>query len=364
MGTGQTKELREYLEALKRQRIAAPDSITEKVVYYKSQRAKAAAIQELTELQLANQLDDTHWLEVTQRGIINTNGVLPSVDYTTTLQARLDRRRFRARAIPWTLIDPLDELIHTVGFKQLGLVIAPYKRGKSMFLLWLAQAYALQGLDVLYITLEDPLNVVEDRLDAIVTHLQTKRLSAYPQTTTKRFQRFCVMSQQHIEIIDGTGSAVTVSKLEQYINQKRSEGFIPNALLVDYDEKLRPEKAHRERRFEFDEIYSDFQILLSKYNLLGWLAAQTQRDTRGLKILSGDRAAEDIGKVRKAFCSLALGKGDWTDNSIYVWVAAHKTDKMEVGCEIIPDYQRACIFDREATLAAFKAQAATNGTAP
>ena len=76
-----------------------------------------------------------------------------------------------------------------------------------------------------------------------------------------------------------------------------------------------------------------------------------------MKILSGDKVAEDIGKMRKVTCGLSLGKGEWTEDSIYLWVAASKVDRMDVGCEIVSDMRRMLIFDREATRKAMKEHA-------
>ncbi len=67
--------------------------------------------------------------------------------------------------------------------------------------------------------------------------------------------------------------------------------------------------------------------------------------------------AEDIGKVRKVTCALSLGKGELTDKSLFVWVAAHKNDNMDIGCEIVPDLSRGLIYDRDATRAAMKENA-------
>ena len=56
-------------------------------------------------------------------------------------------------------------------------------------------------------------------------------------------------------------------------------------------------QRYKEKRFETDDVYRGLRALNAKYNTIGWTAAQTQRDTRQLKILSGDKVAEDIGKI-------------------------------------------------------------------
>lgn len=351
LGSAQVVELREYVATLQKQKAAHPGALTEKVLRYKSQRLKAAALQEMTELQLAGQLTEEKWLELTRAALINGRNGKHSVNFFNTYENRITSRALgNSRVqIPWTFIDPLDEIVKCVGRKQLGLAIAPWKRGKSTFLVWLAIAYALQRLNVLYFTLEDALNDVEERLDAAITHIPVAVLNEYPQTYRKRFERFRSHTGPRIELVDGTDGGISLAVIEEIILQKREEGFFPDALIIDYDEKIQPARHLKEKRFEYDELYNGLNNLISKHNLIGWTAAQTQRDTRHLKILSGDRVAEDIGKMRKVVCGLSLGKGEWTEDSIYLWVAAHKHQPMERGCEIVPNLKESCIYDREAT---------------
>jgi len=358
LAANQVVALKEYIDTLNKVKTASPDAVVEKVVRFKSQIMKAAALQEMHDLQLTGNLTDEKWKELTDSGMKavngNTNG---TISYKDTVEDRIARRKLDAKSAraPWSFIDPLDSMVTLAGRQQLGLVVAPYKRGKSLFLLWLANAYVLQKLNVLYITLEDPRSVVEDRLDAIITNVPIKALNAYPSTIKKRFARFKKMLKTNIEIYDGTEGGVTIAKVEQLILSKRDEGFMPDALMIDYDEEIEPSRKFKDKRFELDDVYRGLRRLTSKYNLIGWTAAQTQRETRNMKILSGDKVAEDIGKMKKVTVALTLGKGDWTDNSYYIWVAAHKNDKMEIGCEIVPDLDRMLIYDREATRREMKA---------
>lgn len=352
LGASQVSGLRDYLLMLKGIRPAAPDSIIVKVTAFKSQVLKKAAIEELTELQLSGQLTDERWDEIGNRVTAVSNAVRLVPDpYLDTLESRIDRRIADSRRvrIPWTFIEPLDAMVHTVGPKQLGMVLAPYKRGKSLFLLWMATALLLQRHNVLYLTLEDPRDVAEDRLDSIITSVPLKNLMIRPNTLRRRFERYKNLLHSGLHLVDGTGGGMTVAKISQIVKQECSAGFIPTALIVDYDEEISPSRTFREKRFETDEVYRQLRQLCANHYLIGWTAAQTQRDTRNLKILTGDRAAEDIGKARKVTCCISMGKGEWTSTAIYLWIAAHKTDKMDCGCTIIPDLERSIIYDREAT---------------
>jgi hypothetical protein len=355
MGASNVAELGTYIKAVQAIKLNAPDAITEKVVRFKTQRLQADAIDELSELQASGQLTIEKWDEISSKVHVAQNHTLDTINYHETMVQRNERRAdsLIRKPVPMSLIWPLDLLgggrSPLVGPKQLGMVLAPYKRGKSSFLLWLASAFVLQKLNVLFVTLEDPREIVEDRLDSIITSVPLKSLADSPNTLRRRFARYRSMVKSQIEVFDGTGEEVTVATLGKIVDMKRRDGFLADVILTDYDEKIAPSRAFREKRDASDDVYMSYQRMIAHERLIGWLAAQTQRDTRHMKILSGDRVAEDIGKVRKCHCCISMGKGEWTEESIYLWIAAHKTMRQEQGCEVVPDLERSLIYDHEAT---------------
>jgi hypothetical protein len=152
--------------------------------------------------------------------------------------------------------------------------------------------------------------------------------------------------------VDGTEGGFTVRQMEEIFLRERDRGFKADAIIIDYDDEIVPSRRYQERRLEFADIYRELRQLAGRYNIIVWTAAQTQRGTENVKILSSDRVAEDIGKVRKATLVLGLGKGDWGEDSIYIWVAKHKFDRQHVGCNIMPDKECMMIYDRIRTLEA------------
>lgn len=352
----QLKEIVEYSKlALKRQ-IPAPAAVTDKVVEFKKEVLKANAVERLIDLQSRGELTDEKWLEISREAIeLLSPNKYQSIDYFSSSEDRIDRRRFqRQDRFPYLLIPEFDIHMRAIARGHLGLLIAPYKRGKSLGLIHIARAYTVQRLNVLYITLEDPLLDVEDRFDAGITHLPIKNIGQLPKTFRKRFNQFRRHLRSRIKIVDGTEKHVTVADIEDWIDEERSRGFMVDAVIVDYDDEINPVKKHDDRRNAFAEIYRDMRKVASRKNVIFWTAAQTQRNTMGLKILSGDRLAEDISKVRKVGIALALGQGDWGEASIYLHVAAHKFDKQHFGCNIMTNKDKMLFYDPVRTAKALK----------
>ncbi len=354
MADRQVQEIRDYLKFLRVLKPESPAAISDKVIHYKRQRLKAQTIQEMVNLQSSGELTDEKWYELSRKAVSTfEHQEHLSTDYFENLANRMERRRLHnssSNHLPVLFIDPLDSLIRKMlGPGQFGTVLAPPKRGKSLFLEWIALAYVIQHLNVLYFTLEDPQSEVEDRFDAAVTRVPIHRLSEKPSTVQRRFRQYRRIVRSKLRIVDGTQGGVSVPRIEQIMLRERESGFMPDALIVDYDDEIVPTAKHKERRFEFADIYRDLRQLAARYQLIVWTAAQTQRGTESLKILSGDRLAEDYSKIRKVTVALGLGQGDWCPDSIYLYVAGHKHDIQHVGCHIVPDKSRMIIYDREKT---------------
>jgi replicative DNA helicase len=345
----QAQVLIEYAESLLKRKLVGTASIIEKAVEYKKDRLKAQTIQRIIEEQQAGTLTDERWAELSRKAleVVHGNG-LPISDYFNELDQRILRRSQQRNKYPLLLIEPLDDMIHTIARGEMGLVIAPYKRGKSLFLLWIALAYVIQRLNVLFITLEDPKEEVEDRLDMAVTGMSMPNLKKreYDPIVRKRFQSFRRLIRSKLSIVDGTQGTVSVRTIDDIIDQEREKGFLVDAVIVDYDDEILPPEKKEHRRFEFADIYANLRQLAARRHLFLWTAAQTQRNTEELRVISADKLAEDISKVRKVTMAISIGQGEWGEDSVYLHVAAHKTDKSQVGTNIYTRRDRGMFYDR------------------
>jgi hypothetical protein len=337
---------------LTRKKVVAVESITDKVVQFKREHKKALAVQEMIELQSRGELTDEKWLELSKQAIAELEGSSYAVsEYFEELSTRIDRRGLvKDNRFPVTLIEPLDAKVRAIARGHVGLVLAPYKRGKSLMLIWLAVAYVLQRLNVLFVTLEDPLLDVEDRFDACVTNLPIRKLATMPKTLKERFQFFKRLVRSRLKIVDGTERKMSIAAIEELWEDERNKGFMADVVIVDYDDEIAPVRKQPERRLELADIYRDMRQFASRKNVFFWTAAQTKRSTASKRILGGDDLAEDISKVRKVSFALSLGQGDWGEDSIFLWVAAHKFDRQHVGCNIMSCKERMMIYDRETTI--------------
>lgn len=354
LGEKRTHLLKLTGKQILKRNIAGIQAVTERLTDFKRNALFSQAIEELVTLHASGELTNERFLSAARSVVDFENQKKEAVtDYFDGLELRIERRQLGGgdERYPVFFIDPLDAITRGIAKGHLGCVVGPYKRGKSQFLIWLAIAYTIQKLNVLYITLEDPKEDVEDRFDAAVANLPIKSLHNKPKTLRKHFRLFKRVVRGRLKIYDGTDQGMTVRDIEQIWLQEREAGFIADAIIVDYDDEIRPSKKNPERRHEIAEVYRDLRRMGARHHLLVWTAAQTQRKTEDLKILSGDKLAEDISKARKVSCLITMGKGDWGPDSIHFYVAAHKFNKQHVGCTVFANRDNMLIYDRARTLA-------------
>lgn len=333
----------------------APDILVNRIQSYKTEKHLISAMNAMQNMITTGNLNVDEFMKIAREAVEKSgkNAERPVDIFSNRELERRIARRFiqqRTQRFPSLLIDPIDREIRIIARKHLGLILAPYGRGKTLFFIWLALAYTMQGLNVLHITLEDPREDIEDRFDAAITSLPMLRLTDMPMRVRERFRQFTRRMKSRLKVYDGTDGQTTVPVIEHVFERERNRGFVADVILVDYDDEIRPVKARQERRFEFAEIYKDYRAMLARHDLIGWTASQTSRASEEMQIISGQMIAEDISKVRKASFAMSLGKGNWGPSSYFLWIAKHRYDKDKLGAHILSDKDRALFFDREPSL--------------
>lgn len=347
------RHLCDFADAIQEETLEAVDAVQDKVFQYKKEQAKQFAIEELFDLQEKDQLTDDRFLEICQKAVETTaNSTYKAVEIFNEVDKRIARRLIQSdRRFPILFIDPLDEKVRAISRGHVGMLIAPPKRGKTLGLIHISLAYALQGLKGLYFTLEDPVEDIEDRYDASISNLPIGELSLLPKKLKRRFERYKRLVRGNLKIIDGTEGGMSMRMVETIYEAERNKGFHADFIIVDYDDEIVPPRKHKDRRQEFSDIYREIRQFSSRSQVLFWTAAQTNRKKIDKKIITGEDLAEDYSKIRKVSFALGLGKGDWhPDNGVYVYVAAHRNDRQFIGWNILTDKTRMVFYDREATL--------------
>lgn len=355
VGERQRKALLNYIRVVKKQTLEAGNVLVERVGEFKKEMARRDALDTLTQLQADGELTDELMME-TCRTVLDVmtmedqrpTDFLKDEEADMRIQRRMKAQRNRP---PLFFIDPLDRLVVGCKRKELGVILAPYKRGKSMMLIHMALAFTVQRLNVLHVTAEDPKATVEDRFDAAMASLPIKKLTEKQDVFLTRFRRLRRILRGRLFVADATEGQCKLSWLEERLQELREQGTMIDVLIVDYDDEIEPPQRSKERRLEFAAIYKGLRRLAARWDMVVWTAAQTKRGTEEKKTIRGDDAAEDISKLRKVTMALSIGNGeDVHPRGLYLYVAAHRNDQKHVGTYIVHDQDKSVFYDRPSTM--------------
>lgn len=183
-----------------------------------------------------------------------------------------------------TGIREIDQRIGGGGYrKQLTLFSANSGGGKSVMLTNMAVNYSLQGMNVLYLSLELPEDQIYLRAASILTDLSIEKwrdqidsfVSGIIQTKTNG------AGSLKIKRIKGNCNCLDIrSYLKQYEIKHK---FLPDVLVVDYLDKMTPNsgKGNKSVSEQDKEKTEELAELLLDYNMIGFSASQQTREAIG-----------------------------------------------------------------------------------
>mgnify|MGYP005821689475 CR=1 FL=1 len=191
--------------------------------------------------------------------------------------------------------------------KELAMVVAPPGVGKSLFLVNQGVQSMMEGRKVLYVSLEMSEDKIAQRFDSVMTLIPQPKLRepAMQITLKERLQLFKEEFEGSDLVIKEfpTGCA-TVNDIRALLVQlKNYEDFVPDLILVDYLELLRPTKEIQHEYVAQQRISEDLRGLAMQQNILLWTATQTNRMGTSVKIITDNELGDSYGKIRTCdFC--------------------------------------------------------------
>lgn len=277
--------------------------------------------------------------DATQKGVdILSLGQDYFKEYQDRLARRLDQDEIRKVA---TGIPALDELLYGgIKNKQLGLIAGGTGRGKSVFLQWLARVALLLGKNVVYFTHELAEDDVAERFDSMFSRVRPAELVS---SNTEVFTALAGMSARYsgkLMIKEWPADECTVPMLKTYLMQLTSINVMPDLVIVDYLDLLKPHRTYNDTYQELDSITKALHGLAKSMNTRIWTATQLNRS--GLQAETPDESSM-AGSLAKLFTVdisifMAQTKEEREDETMRLWLAKSRNGPAGRIVEIDTDY--------------------------
>ena len=168
----------------------------------------------------------------------------------------------------------------------------------------------MENRKVLYISLEMSEDKIAQRFDSVTTLIQQKNLKGKFTTVTERLEVFQTKFPDSRLIIKEfpTGLATVNSVRSLLVQLKNYEDFVPDIILLDYLELMRPTREGLAEYQAQQRISEELRGLAVENNILLWTATQTNRQGRSVKLITDSELADAYGKIRTCDYAISLNQ--------------------------------------------------------
>jgi replicative DNA helicase len=225
--------------------------------------------------------------------------------------------------------------------KELAIVVAPPGVGKSLYLVNQGAKSLLEGRNVLYISLEMSEDKIGNRFDSVLTLLKNSKLKE-PGTQLKLHERLGIIKEKtpgRLIIKEFPTGAANVNNVRALLIKLRlHKNFIPDLIIVDYLELLRPNRIIDSEYMAQQRIAEELRGLASEHKCLVWTASQTNRQARKVSIITDAELGDSYGKIRPADWVISLNQSqeEYDKGQVRVYVLKARDSKQHylVPCSV------------------------------
>jgi replicative DNA helicase len=242
-------------------------------------------------------------------------------DYMKDFEARFEKKARNPVTTGW---DPLDDISKGgLGKGELGVVIAPTGAGKSMVLVHLGSKALQEGKNVVHYTLELADTVVANRYDSCITGYHLNDITAFKE-------------QIYDELKDLPGKLIvkeyptrsaTIQTIKNHIEKMKNQDFIPDMIIVDYADLIKPEGSSKEeKRHQLEAIYEELRGISQEAGCPIWTASQTNRSGLNAEVITMESISEAFNKcfVADFIFSVSRTVDDKNTNGGRIFIAKNR----------------------------------------
>lgn len=246
-----------------------------------------------------------------------------------------------------TGLDHLDEAMNGgLCAGELGVILAPPKRGKSITLINITVGVMSQSKNVVYYSLEMSDFKVLRRLDYRMAMQGLDVLKQLPKKFSRRLGKMAAGHPGDVLVKSYPTRTCTASMLRSHLSRVIGQGFNPSAVIVDYGDIMAPERRiGGEHRHEIAGQFEDLRKLAGEFQIPVWTASQANRGALSKTTVRMEDISEAFEKVAIADAVISLCQTDQEslDGKMRLFLAALREAQQykTISCKV--DFDKAFI---------------------
>lgn len=209
----------------------------------------------------------------------------------TNIQTRYTAESRDVISTPWDVIN--DITAGGLGKGDLVVLVAGPGGGKSTSMMNVGINAVKSGRTVIHFTLELYEDYVGKRYDSILTGIPTVNLDMHLDTVADNISKLTgKLYVKHYPT--KTASTLTI---KSYLDKLKLLGVVPDMIIVDYADLLRPSITRQKRHEELEVTYEELRGIAGEYSCVVLTASQATRDSEEAEIISGDLISGAYAKL-------------------------------------------------------------------
>jgi intein/homing endonuclease len=214
----------------------------------------------------------------------------------------------------------------------------------SFSMLHSAAAAILDGKNVLFVSLENSLEVTTDRFDAHITGIPVNMLEHQANDVERKLLQHRQnnrLGKLHIEEFPiGTWRPMDADRL---IQRYKANGVIFDELVVDYLDIMRPNHKSKDPIEDSKSVWMDMRAIAQREHVAIVTATQTNRGGFKAVVADATHVADDINKIRIADLVISINRdeNDRAANEAKLHMAAGRNQEDGITFRVSQDLARA-----------------------
>lgn len=185
---------------------------------------------------------------------------------------------------------------------ELGMIMLPSGKGKSIFLLNVAANALIQGYNVCFLSLEMSEREIRNRFSSFFTGISTKYLEKMKNSEIgeKIKANYRSVTLGNLLIKTFPMRSIRARGMETHIKTfSKKDNWFPDLIVVDYLDVVRP-SSKKETHEQLGEISEELKALAQRFDRPLWTASQVNRAGAQKEIVKNEDSAGSYSKVYAA----------------------------------------------------------------
>ena len=195
-------------------------------------------------------------------------------------------------------------LMGGLGSGDLGIILGGPGTGKSWFLVNIGAQAVVNGLNVLHYTLELAEGYVGRRYDSLFTGVEMQQIGLHRAEVEKAIADL----PGRLIVKEFPMGKATAHTIENHVQKCKDMGFIPDLIIIDYIDLMKPNRTRNDAKEELDDIYSSIKGMAREMNVPIWSVSQVNRTAAKDDIVEADKIAGSYNKIMIADFAMSLSR--------------------------------------------------------